>query len=128
MVNGDVFPQLVADLHDLFTIPLTKIFNVIKVSYVWPESWRIETVTVISKNKTPHGFEDCPNLSCTPLFSKVIESFLLDQINGEVKVDLTQFSGVKKCGTEHLLIEAWDGILRDLEDNRGSMNNYHRLQ
>ena len=57
-----------------------------------------------------------------PLFSKVCESFLLDRINSEVKVDLQQYGGVRKCGGEHMLLQSWDNKLRGLEDNRGSVD------
>ena len=47
---------------------------------------------------------------------------MMDRINSEVSIDLRQFGGTKSCGTEHFLMQSWDNILNDLEDNRGSVN------
>ena len=88
----------------------------------WPAAWKRETVTVFPKTQSASSFEECRNLSCTPLFSKVMESFLMDMIRSEVKVDESQYGGIKKCGTEHFLLQAWDNILNTLEDNRTSVN------
>ena len=122
MVEGDLFPDIISKYHDLLAIPLTKIFNMARASCRWPRDWKKETVTVIPKGTVTEDFGDCRNLSCTPFFSKVLESFLMDDLNEELDVDLTQFGGVKKCGAEHLLIQAWDRILCTLEDNRASVN------
>ena len=122
MVSGDLFPQLVHKYSDLIAIPLTKIYNLITWTYAWPTQWKIETVTVIPKGQNANSYEECRNLLCTPLFSKICESYLMDRINSEVRVDLSQFGGTKKCGTEHLLLQSRDNILTGLEDNRGSVN------
>ena len=142
MVNGDIFPQCINKCHDLIAVPLTKIFNLILASKKWPKAWKMETITVIPKSTTADTFGECRNLSCTPLFSKVMESFLMDRINAEVKIDYSQYSGAKKCGTDHFLTQAWNNILTTLEDNRASVNlvtidfakafnrmsHYHRLR
>ena len=121
-IKGDIFPQLVAAFPDLLAIPLTKIYNLVLYTYHWPSQWKLETVTVIPKGQNAASYEECRNLSCTPLFSKVCESFLMDRINSNVEIDLHQYSGVRKCGAEHMLLQSWDNILRGLEDNRGSIN------
>ena len=115
-------PQLVTAAHDLLAVPLTKIFNHALLCYDWPQQWKKETVTVIPKGQTPQDFSDYRNLSCTALFSKVLEAIVLEKINTEVNVDRVQFGGTKRCGIEHLLIEAWDRILNHLDDNRASAN------
>ena len=57
-----------------------------------------------------------------PLFSKVLQSFLMDRLNQEVEHDPTQYGGIKRYGTEHRLIQAWDSMMKNLEDNQGSVN------
>ena len=79
-------------------------------------------MTVIPKKKNADKFEDCRNISCTPLFSKILESYLMERIHSETKIDQMQYGGMKKCGPEFLLLQTWDNILNDLEDNRGSVN------
>ena len=97
MVEGDLFPQCVTEYSDLLTVPLTKIYNLIIASGRWPKCWKMETVTVIPKNKTANTYGECRNLSCTPLFSKVMESFLMKRINKEVKIDANQYGGMKNA-------------------------------
>ena len=122
MVNGDLFPQLVEKYCDILAIPLTKIFNMIMWTYHWPSQWKLETVTVIPKNNAATSYEECRNLSCTPLFSKILETYMMERISSEVKIDPKQYGGIKGCGTEHFLIQSWNNILNGLEDNRGSVN------
>ena len=115
MVSGNLFPQCVMTFCDLIAIPLTKIFNTIMAMKKWPNKRKKETMTIIPKSTTASSYGECRNCSCTPLFSKVMELFLMDKINSEVKIDLSQYGGVKKCGTEHFLTQAWDNILEGLE-------------
>ena len=122
MTAGDIFPQLVTAFSDLIAVPLTKIFNLILWTYHWPIQWKLETVTIIPKNSNASSYAECRNLSCTPLFSKVCESYMMDRITSEVRIDTEQYGGVKKCGVEHLLLKSWDNILNGLEDNHGSVN------
>ena len=75
--------------------------------YKWPEQWKLELVTVILKSAQEASFEECRNLSCTPLFSKIMETYMMDCINKEVNINYQQYGGVKGCGTENLLLEAW---------------------
>ena len=35
---------------------------------------------------------------------------------------MAQYGGVKGCGTDHFLIDTWENILQELEDNRASVN------
>lgn len=95
MVVGDLFPQLVTEFSDLIAIPLTKIYNLIMWQYHWPEQWKLETVTVIPKGSAASSYEECRNLSCTPLFSKICELYMMDRINSEVRIDPKQYGGVK---------------------------------
>ena len=121
-VAGDVFPKCVSTYHDILAIPLTKIFNTIIATKRWPQTWKLETTTVIPKTSTASTYGECRNLSCTPLFSKVMESFLMDRIYSEVQIDAAQYGGIKKCGADHFLTQSWDHILRSLDDNRASVN------
>ena len=68
MVDGDIFPRLVGDLHDLLAIPLTRIYNFALTNAEWPAQWKTEIVTVIPKSGNPQDYNDCRNLTCTPLF------------------------------------------------------------
>ena len=52
--------------------------------------WKREFVTVISKTSIPGGFGDLHNISCTMLASKVYESYVLNWVSKEVKLEGNQ--------------------------------------
>ena len=92
-VRGDIPPDLVTKFHDQLAVPLTFIFNQALTNLDWPTLWKAETVAVIPKNGSPAGIGELRNLSCTPLFSKVLESFVLDRIKSEVTLSEKQYGG-----------------------------------
>ena len=94
-VLGDINPKLVTEMHDLLAIPLTFIFNQSLSSLEWPQLWKTETVTIIPKNNSQSELGELRNLSCTPLYSKVLESFVLDRLKKEVKLSSQQYGGSK---------------------------------
>ena len=118
MVPGDIFPSLMTQLSDFFAIPLANIYNSISSTYVWPVCWKREYVTVIPKKSSPEGLGDLRNISCTMLSSKIYESYVLDWIKTEVSLRGNQYGGVKGVGTDHLLVQLWQGVLQNLEDYR----------
>ena len=63
---------------DLLAIPLSYVFNAITESRVWPNIWKLEYVTVIPKKSIPEEINDLRNISCTPLPSKIYESYVLN--------------------------------------------------
>ena len=115
-VDGDVNPNLVSKFHDLFAIPLYYIFNTITTSLTWPSLWKSETVHLIPKTSAPSELSQLRNLSCTPLFSKVLESFILRRLKEEISLSPAQYGGLKGCSVDHFLIDTWQEILSNLED------------
>ena len=120
-VPGDLPPKLVAKYSELLAIPLSFVFEKAFEKSTWPSLWKSETVTVIPKCPRPTNLSQLRNLSCTPLFSKTMESFILEKLKSEVSLDLTQFGGIRGSSVDHFLIETWDEILRGLEDNRAAV-------
>ena len=116
-VPGDIFPDLVSKFADILAVPLTYIFNFSLSSLSWPKLWKSETVSIIPKNTSPTGISELRNLSCTPLFSKVLESFVLDELKKGVSLSMRQYGGIKGCSTEHFLLETWNQIMSSLEGN-----------
>ena len=47
---------------------------------------------------------------------------MMVKIQAEIPPDPLQYGGLKKCGTDLMLVQAWHNIIRGLEDNRGSIN------
>ena len=62
------------------------------------------------------------NLSCTPLFSKILESSVLSRLKEEVTLSERQFGGIKGCSTEHFLLETWNQIMEALEGGDTAAN------
>lgn len=118
MVLGDIFPAVVNRAAIALAMPLTHIYNCISLSQEWLEGWKTEYVTPIPKGTAPQSPDDLRNISCTTLFSKVYESFVLKWITSEVKLRLNQFGGVKGTGTKHYLVELWQTVLENIEDPR----------
>ena len=109
-VYGDIPPKLIVPNADLLALPLCHIFNQSIQERKWPKMWKKEIVTVIPKIPAPNTLGDLRNLSCTPLFSKVLEFFVLEDLKSTVKLSTAQFGGVKGISTDHFLIESWQTI------------------
>ena len=77
MIKHDIFPALVGPSAWNLAGPLTYIYNTISTTTTWPLIWKQEFVTPIPKKNLPEGVNDLRNISCTALFSKVYESFVL---------------------------------------------------
>ena len=121
-VAGDIPPKLVTKYSDLLAIPLRTIFERSFTKASWPKLWKKESVTVIPKCTRPSSLSELRNLSCTPLFSKVMETFLLKRLKDQTELETTQFGGIRGSSVDHFLIETWDNILRSLEDNRAAVS------
>ena len=115
-VSGDVLPRLVRAFHHDLAVPIQKIFNSVFATASWPLSWKTETTVVIPKVSNPESLGDCRNISCTAFMSKVLESFLLEDIRKEIPPDAIQYGGVKSCSVDHLLVDLYEHILSALDD------------
>ena len=117
-VKGDIFPCLINRCAPLLATPLTHIYNAISISHEWPSLWKVEYVTPIPKKGTPASENDLRNISCTQLFSKIYESFVLEWLTGQVHLRNNQYGGVKGRSSEMLLVDLWQKILENIEDSR----------
>ena len=79
-VAGDIYPKLLTDYASLLSRPLTDVLNSAFANEIWPEVWRTETITIIPKCQSPEDLGSTRNISCTPVFSKIMEFFLLDRL------------------------------------------------
>ena len=71
---------------------------------------------------SPEGLSQLRNISCTPLFSKCLESFLLQGLKERVKLSRNQFGGTKGVGVDHFLIDTWNDIMCGPGDPRACVN------
>lgn len=121
-IRGDIDPRLNNTYRDLLALPLAYIFDLVRTTGEWPALWNLEHVVVIPKSSCPSSLGEVRNLSCTPLYSKLLESFLLEDLKKTVKLSDSQYGGLKGCGVDHFLVETWQQILSQLDDNRAGTN------
>ena len=77
-VPGDLPPKaLTHEICDILSEPLHYIYQLILDEFHWPKIWKCELVTLIPKKPNPSELSELRNLSCTPRFSKILESFIL---------------------------------------------------
>ena len=115
-VAGDIDARLVTAFADILTISLSFIYRQVHESLEWPSMWALETVTLIPKVSTPSSLAQQRNLSCTPLFSKCLESVVLERLMQKVTLNRNQFGCLKGTGVDHFLVETWHEIMKALED------------
>ena len=113
-VSGDILPCLANQYSDLIAVPATRIINFSLARHEWPAPWRVETQTAIPKGENASSFDNFRNLSCTNALAKLLESYVLEKLQKEVRVKPNQFGGTPDSGTAHFLIECWDRILRGI--------------
>ena len=114
-VDGDPLPHLVRCHPAAFAVPIAAIYNRINDSGTWPSDWKTEHLTVIPKNPNPADLSECRNISCTSIFSKILEGEVLLQLRTELQPDPDQYGGVRKCSVEHMLVDLWEDVLTALE-------------
>ena len=81
------------------------------------EAWKREIVIAIPKNQTPRDYNDLRPISMSPLWSKLLESIVSEITLQETKKNWksNQHGGIKGSSTDHILVKAWDRILRALD-------------
>ena len=99
MVKHNIFPALVNDAAVFLAAPLTHNYNSISISKTWPLIWKQEFVTPIPKKSLPTSLNDLRNISCTALFSKVYESFVLGWLGEQIGMRANQMGGMRGAGT-----------------------------
>ena len=114
-VKGDPLPHLVRCHQSAFAVPIAAIFNGVNRTRRWPAKWKTEHLTVIPKNPNPADLSECRNISCTSIFSKILEGEVLVKLRNDLDPDPNQYGGIPKCGVEHMLVDLWDKILGALE-------------
>jgi hypothetical protein len=118
-VPGDVPRQLVKEFAFDYAGPATMIINKMIKSSCWPEPWRKESITVITKDRTapPATENDLRNIAKTPWLSKLAEALLADFLLPLVDkhLDPAQCGGLKGSSINHYLIKLLDFVYRTLD-------------
>ena len=109
-VDGDPLAHLVRCYPEAFSTPVVEIYNEINNTGYWPISWKTEHLTIIPKNPNQPGLTECRNISCTSIFSKILEGVVLLQLRREPMPNRCQYV---KCGANHLLVDIWEKPLME---------------
>ena len=72
-VPGDLPSTLTKEFPVELANPLHRLLNKIVKSHDWPEQWKVEYVTPISKIPLPESEDDLRPIALTTFFSKVLE-------------------------------------------------------
>ena len=118
----DIPYQVLSHCYDSMASAITPVINLMRVNGWWPAIWRAEEVTVIPKTTTPTDLNQTRNISCTSVFSKLAETFLLEDLNREVALPTNQYGGKKGIGTDHLLCDLVTGIIKGIDDGISCAN------
>ena len=122
-VEMDPLPKTINSHAHLLAPILTKFINGVRTGDRWPNVWRREEVTIIPKGSSvPQDYDSCRNITCTSVFSKLCETYMIDWIMEEIAQEESQFGGFKGSGTDHLLSELMTVIMEQLEDNRAAVS------
>ena len=98
-----------------FATPIAAIYNRINSTGSWPTSWKTEHLTIIPKVPNPAYLSQCRNISCTSIFSKVLEGEVLIKLRSELESDHNQYGGVPGSGAKHLLVDLLENVLGAME-------------
>ena len=124
-VPGDLPRSIVKEFSPELARPLMLIFNKIIQTGEWPSNWQIEHGIPLQKSSNPVNEDDLRIISLTPLFSKVMEKFVIDWLLKYVgpKIDLHQYGGQKGNSVSHYLIEFVNFILynQDLKEPQATL-------
>ena len=114
-VEGDPLAHLVRLYPTAFAEPVSIIYNEINRGGNWPAKWKTEHLTIIPKVPNPSELAECRNISCTSIFSKILEGVVLKKLRAELEPDPAQYLGIPKCGAEHMLVDIWDRVMAAME-------------
>lgn len=89
-VAGDPLPHLVRCHPAAFAVPVAAICNEINNMEVWPTALKTQHLTIIPKVPNPSDLSECRNISCTSIFSKILEGEVLAQLRAELQPDINQ--------------------------------------
>ena len=123
VVPGDFPPRIWKMFSVELAEPISIIANNILITGEWPDTWKLEYVTVIQKITDPKTKDDLRNISLTLFISKLIENLIHDMlidIFGD-KIDPGQHGGRKKHSVLLYLVKLVDFVMSNLERKKAVM-------
>ena len=119
----DLPPRKWKEITEELATPVAKIVNYILVNGKWPESWKLEFVTVIEKIRDPQTKDDLRNISLTLFISKLVENIIYDLLmnNFGHKIDAGQHGGRKGYSVLLYLVKLVDFVMSNLDNKKPVM-------
>ena len=119
LVPGDLHPKLVKCFAHILAGPVTKIYNQISLTSVYPNQWKVEHQIPIPKVTPPTSEDDLRNISKTPFLSKVYESFLAEWLLQIVEPYLDPGQcGLRGSSITHYLIQLLHFVFSTLDQRQ----------
>ena len=119
-VPGDLPRTLVKEFGVELSTPLTKIYNSIISSGVWPMRWKVEYGIPLKKVANPVSEDELRIISLTAFYSKTFERFVMDWLLKYIgpMIDQSQYGGLKGSSVTHYLIDFINFVLynQDVKD------------
>ena len=114
---GDIPPQIIKMFADQLSIPLTDVINSSVTCGLWPDTWKIESVTPVPKVFPPKLIKNLRNISGLVTFNKVEEQLIGKLIMSDMKesLDPAQYANQHAISLQHYLINMIHKILSDTE-------------
>ena len=100
-------------------VPMTNIINSCLKDHCYPRLWKHEYVVPVEKVRNPSTLKDLRKISLTSEFSLVFEKILKGWILNDLEpmLDKSQYGNRKGTGTEHMLVNLMDRLLKLLDQN-----------
>ena len=98
---------------------MTHIINSSISSGIWPDSWKIESVTPVPKVHPPKFLKDLRNISGLVTFNKIQEKLISELILSDMKtaLDPSQYANQSGVSLQHYLINMINKILTDTDNS-----------
>ena len=108
-VSIDLPGCVINEVCGTLAAPLAGIFNLMRTQLVWPDIWREEEAIAIPKTLRPTTYEECRAISCTSIFFKLAETYMIGLIREEINLKpltlISRDSGPSQQQFSKLLLE-----------------------
>ena len=118
-IENDIPVKLFHEFSVELAFPLSHILNFCIKNGVYPDLWKVETVTPVPKIYPPGKLEDLRKISglpnCSKVADKIIGEFVLKDM--EPTRDPSQYGNEKQISAQHYLIKMLNRILTAVDSN-----------
>ena len=124
-IAGDIPAKVVKHCSAALCIPMTHMINHNIMSGLWPDQYKIETITPIAKQTPTEHLDQIRPISNLPICDKIQEAVISDLIISDMKdkLDPCQYGNQKKTSIEHYLVKMMHQIVTSVDRNsKGEVN------